>query len=83
MPEGNDFVDDLEAVIAVDAVAEVEDSSEALPAVLLGFRLNKRRIAPSAGYAERAKTLWRCLDGFVGIAVVEKAGVTLADVARH
>jgi len=57
MPEGNDFVDDLEAVIAVDAVAEVEDSSEALPAVLLGLRLNKRRIAPSAGYAERAKRL--------------------------
>lgn len=55
MPEGNDFADDLEAVIAVDAAAEVEDSSEALPAVLLGFHLNKRRIAPSAGYAEHAK----------------------------
>jgi hypothetical protein len=54
MPEGNDFVNDLEAVVAVDAVAEVENSSEALPAVLLEFRLNKRRIAPGAGYAERA-----------------------------
>jgi hypothetical protein len=47
MPEGNDFVNDLEAVVAVDAVAEVEDSSEE-------FRLNKRRIGPGAGYAERA-----------------------------
>ena len=55
MPEGNDFVDDLEAVITVDAVAEAVDSSEALPAVLLRFRLNKRRIVPSAGYAEHAK----------------------------
>ena len=64
MPEGNDFVDDLEALIAVDAVAKVEDSSEALSAVLLGFRLNRRRIAPSTGYAEPTKRLeisgWLC-----------------------
>ena len=66
MPKGNDFVDDLEAVIVVDAVAEVEDSSEALSAVLRGFRLNKRCIAPSAGYAERAKCfgdVWMVLLG--------------------
>ena len=42
-------------MIAADAVAEVEDSSEALPAV-----------APSAGYAERAKRfggIWMVLLG--------------------
>lgn len=67
MPEGNDFVDDLEAVIAVDAVAEAEDSSEALPAVLPGFRLNKRRIALKRGLRRTCKNAlemsgWFCWD---------------------
>ena len=51
MPEGKDFMDELETRVVVGAVAGTEESSGALPAGLLRPRRNKRCIASDAPYA--------------------------------
>src|SRR5436305_14638878 len=67
MPEGKDFVDELVVMSVVDAVADVEESSECLPALLRPHR-KKRDIVLNAAYAGHALRDGDYLDAHVKMA---------------